>query len=69
MAAANGNNNRPTTAVTVSCLLALVALSLIDALIPDFSVDKTVYAIIAGVLFGVGGLRDLIGAGRKDDEK
>lgn len=59
------NDNRPATPVVVACLAALVSLTLIDALVPNFQVDKLVYAIIAGILFGVGGVRDLFGGGKK----
>lgn len=68
MANTNHNDNKPTTPVVVACLVTLVALTAVDAFSPAFAVDKFVYAIIAGILFGVGGLRDLIGAGRKDDK-
>ncbi|MBI5117594.1 hypothetical protein HZA56_14045 [Candidatus Poribacteria bacterium] len=61
----NRDDNRPATPVVVACLVAIVALSLIDALVENFQVDKLVYAIIAGILFGVGGLNDLLGRNKK----
>ena len=61
----HNDDNRPQTPVVVACLVALVALSLIDAIVPNFQVDKLVYAIIAGILFGVGGVRDLFGGGKR----
>jgi hypothetical protein len=44
------------------CVVALVLLVAIDAFSPeDFEVPFIVYAIIAGVLFGVGNIRNIIG--------
>lgn len=47
--------------VTISCIIALVVLSLARLFNEDFKVDIIVYAIIGGILFGVGGIRDLLG--------
>lgn len=49
----------------VTCVLALVALAAIDAFSVDFAVNVFVYAIIAGILFGVGGVRELVGGVRE----
>ena len=48
--------------ITIVCIIALVILALGKLFNPDFEVDIIVYAIIAGVLFGVGGVRELFGA-------
>lgn len=48
--------------VTLSCIVALVVLSLARLLQPDFKVDLIVYAILGGILFGVGGIRELLGS-------
>lgn len=55
------HNNTPTVIVQVACLIALVALSVIDASYLDFQVSNVVYAIIAGVLFGVGSIKQIFG--------
>jgi len=48
--------------ITIVCIIALVVLALARLFSPEFKVDLIVYAIIAGVLFGVGGVRELFGA-------
>ena len=48
--------------ITLSCILAIVVLSLAKLFQPDFSVDLIVYAILGGILFGVGGIRELLGS-------
>lgn len=59
--------------VQITSILALVALAAIDAFSKDFQVSIIVYAIIGGILFGVGGIRELIGGitieHKKDDKK
>jgi len=59
--------------VQVVSIVALVALAGIDAFSKDFQVNIIVYAIIGGILFGVGGIRELIGGitieHKKDDKK
>jgi len=58
--------------VQVVSIIALVALAAIDAFSKDFQVNIIVYAIIGGILFGVGGIRELIGGitiEHKKDEK
>lgn len=58
--------------IQVTCVVALVILSALDAFSTTFTVDKLVYAIIAGILFGVGGVRELLGGAhtqnRNDDK-
>jgi hypothetical protein len=57
--------------IQVTCVGALVILSALDAFSTTFAVDKLVYAIIAGILFGVGGVRELLGGAHsqnKDDD-
>lgn len=63
MAQKTSETNHAKLIIQIVCVLALVALSGIRAVVPDFQVDTIVYAIIAGVLFGVGGVRELFGAG------
>lgn len=46
--------------ITISCIVALVVLSLARLLNTEFKVDLIVYAIIGGILFGVGGIRELL---------
>lgn len=58
-------HNTPNNVVVLSCVLALVILGGIDAISPTYSVPTIVYAIIAGILFGVGGIRDVFGGGKK----
>lgn len=53
--------SRPRVAVQIACIVALVALSFIDANAKDFEVNTFVYAIIAGVLLGVGSLKQIFG--------
>lgn len=48
--------------ITITCVIALVVLSLARLYQPDFHVDLIVYAIIGGILFGVGGIRELLGS-------
>lgn len=48
--------------ITISCIVALVVLSLARLLNEEFKVDLIVYAIIGGILFGVGGIRELLGS-------
>lgn len=58
------HNSAPNITVVVACLVTIVALAGIDAASASFTVDKTVYAIIAGILFGVGGIRDIFTGGK-----
>lgn len=46
------------------CLVALVALALGSGF-GHFAVPNVVYAIIAGILFGVGSIKDIFGGGSK----
>lgn len=48
--------------VTILCIVSLVILSLARLLNPEFKVDLIVYAILGGILFGVGGIRELLGS-------
>ncbi len=48
--------------VTVLVILVIAALSLARLLQPEFKVDLIVYAILGGILFGVGGIRELLGS-------
>lgn len=48
--------------ITIVCIVALVILSLARLLNEEFKVDLIVYAIIGGILFGVGGIRELLGS-------
>lgn len=57
-------NEKPTFAVQVVCIISLVLLALIDGFFQEFEVNTIVYAIIAGVLFGIGNLKHLIGGGK-----
>lgn len=44
---------KPTNVVQVACLIALVALTFIDARYDEFQVSLIVYGIIGGLLLGV----------------
>lgn len=44
---------KPTAFVQVACIIALVALTFIDAEFPEFEVSLIVYGILGGVLLGV----------------
>lgn len=58
--------------VQLAALASLVALAAIDAFSPDFTVNQFVYAIIGGILFGVGGVKELVGGiskEHKEDDK
>lgn len=59
------DNTKPTLLIQVICIVALVLLSLIDASFDDFAVSNIIYAIIAGILFGVGNIKNIIGGGDK----
>lgn len=52
---------KPTTVVQVSCLIALVLLTFIDAQSPDFQVSLVVYGIIGGLLLGVSNITKIFG--------
>lgn len=56
----NSSSTRPTVLIQGLCLVALVALTVVDAMYEDFEVSFVVYAIIAGVLFGIGNIKDII---------
>ena len=65
MAETNNHNNKEASAkliLTIVIIIALVVLSLARLLQPDFKVDLIVYAILGGILFGVGGIRELLGS-------
>ena len=55
---------KPTLLIQVLCIFALVFLSAIDAWNKDFQVSNIVYAIIAGILFGIGNVKNIIGGGK-----
>ncbi len=48
--------------LTIVIISALVILSLARLIEPNFKVDLIVYAILGGILFGVGGIRELLGS-------
>lgn len=56
----------PTLATVIICLVAIVALQGIAAWTKT-EVPLIVHAIIAGVLFGIGNVKNLIGGGGKDE--
>lgn len=47
--------------IQITSIVALVGLAYIDASSVEFTVNQFVYAIIAGILFGVGGVKELVG--------
>lgn len=65
MAENKTENHKPTILIQVLCIVALVGLSLIDAAFDDFQVSNIVYAIIAGILFGVGNIKQFLGGGKE----
>lgn len=58
------NDSRPTVLIQALCIIALVMLVGIDGYFEEFEVPLIVYAIIGGILFGVGSIRDLLGGKR-----
>lgn len=50
---------KPTNLVQVACIIALVALTFIDAKYDDFTVSLVVYGIIGGLLLGVTNLNKI----------
>ena len=57
----NNTESRAKFVITLVVILAIVVLSLARLLQPDFKVDLIVYAILGGILFGVGSIRELLG--------
>lgn len=55
------SDQKPAILIQVVCVTSLVILSAIDAASRDFAVNTIVYAIIAGVLFGVGSIKQIFG--------
>lgn len=55
------DDHKPTAETVVICFLTILALALIDALFINWEVPTIVYAIIAGVLFGIGNIKNLWG--------
>lgn len=58
----HSNESKAKLTITLIVILALVVLSLAKLFQPDFKVDLIVYAILGGILFGVGGIRELLGS-------
>lgn len=58
------DTGKPTVLIQGLCIMSLVALTAIDAFSTDFSVNTFVYAIIAGVLLGVGSLKQIFGGNK-----
>lgn len=56
-------DTKPTIETILVCLVAIVILFSISAL-TDKEVPLIVYAIIAGVLFGIGNVKNIIGGGK-----
>jgi hypothetical protein len=65
MARKKPEHQKPTFAIQISCIIALVILSFIDGFFAEFEVNNWVYAIMAGILFGVANIRNVIGGGDK----
>lgn len=64
MPKANDENQKEAkVAIQAMCLVALVALALGSGF-GHFTVPTVVYAIIAGILFGVGSIKDIFGGGK-----
>lgn len=59
-------NPAPTLATVAVCLFAIVVLQGIAA-VTKTEIPIIVYAIIAGILFGIGNVKNLIGGGGKDE--
>ncbi len=58
----HSNESKAKLIITLIVILALVVLSLARLFQPEFKVDLIVYAILGGILFGVGGIRELLGS-------
>ena len=61
---AKDNEQKPTTIVQIACIIALVGLSALEALNENFQVNIVVWAILGGLLLGVGGVSKIFGADR-----
>ena len=59
----NDSNLKPTVFIQVACLVTLVVLYGISAYTKT-EVPLPIYAIIAGILFGVGNIKNIFGAGK-----
>lgn len=57
------DDTKPTALIQGLCLLALVVLYAISAFAKT-EVPLPIYAIIAGVLFGIGNIKNIFGGGK-----
>ena len=64
MAKKKPEQHKPTFALQIACLVTLVVLRLIDGIFTDSQVHPMVYAMIAGILFGVGSVKNFFGGGK-----